>query len=91
MRMASVNITIPDDLLAEARAARLNVSRLAAAALGEELDRRAKIAELDRYLRELEAELGPVSADEQGAARDWADQRLGDPGEVDSSGAVHTV
>lgn len=52
MRMARVNITVPDDLLSRARAAGLNVSRVAAAALSEELDQRAKTAELDRYLRE---------------------------------------
>lgn len=91
MRMARVNITIPDEVLAEARAARLNVSRLAASALGEELERRAKVAALDRYLRELEAELGPVSANEQAAARKWADQRLGDPGKVDSSDTARTA
>jgi len=91
MRMARVNITIPDEVLAEARAARLNVSRLAASALGEELERRAKVAALDRYLRELEAELGPVSANEQAAAREWADQVLGDPGKVDSSDTARTA
>jgi hypothetical protein len=79
MRMARVNITIPDELLASARAAELNVSRLAAFALSEELDRRAKITALDNYLQELEAELGPTSAAEQAAAQDWADRLLGDP------------
>lgn len=74
MRMARVNITVPDEILARARAARLNVSRLSAAALVAELDRLAKIAELDRYLQELDAELGPISAEEQHAAREWADQ-----------------
>ena len=48
MRMARVNITLPDDLLSQARAAGLNVSRLAAAALAEELDRRAKLQLRDR-------------------------------------------
>jgi Arc/MetJ family transcription regulator len=75
MRMARVNITVPDDVLAQARAAGLNVSRLAASALVEELDRRAKVAELDAYLAELDAEFGPVPAEEQVAAADWA-QRL---------------
>jgi hypothetical protein len=79
MRMARVNITIPDDLLNRARAAGVNVSRLSAAALAEELDRQAKIAELDIYLRELDAELGPVPHDEQVAAREWADQLLDAP------------
>jgi len=74
MRMARVNITVPDELLDRAREAGLNVSRLAAAALAEELDRRAKLAELDTYLAELEAELGPITAAEQAAAREWADR-----------------
>lgn len=72
MRMARVNISVPDDLVERARAAGLNVSRLAAAALSEELDRRAKLAALDAYLDELDAELGPVSADESRAAAAWA-------------------
>lgn len=73
MRMARVNITIPDELLEQARAAGLNVSRLAAAALAEELDRRARIAALDAYLAELEAEFGPVPDAELQAAAAWAD------------------
>ena len=76
MRMARVNITLPDDLLNQARAAGLNVSRLAAAALAEELDRRAKIGELDAYLADLDNELGPVPQHELRDARDWADAVL---------------
>jgi Arc/MetJ family transcription regulator len=74
MRMARVNITVPDELLAQARAAGLNVSRLAASAVTEELDRLAKIAMLDTYLAELDAELGPVGEEEATAARTWAEQ-----------------
>ena len=74
MRMARVNITVPDELLSQARAAGLNVSRLAASAVAEELDRLAKIAELDSYLAELEAELGPLREQEVAAARKWADE-----------------
>ena len=59
MRMARVNITIPDELLDQARAAGLNVSRLAAAALADELDRRAKNSGLDAYLADLDAGPGP--------------------------------
>ena len=76
MRMARVNITLPDDLLSQARAAGLNVSRLAAAALAEELDRRAKIDELDAYLADLDNELGPVPQHELRAAQEWADAIL---------------
>ena len=72
--MARVNITLPDNLVRQARAAGLNVSRVAAAALGEELDRQAKIAALNTYLEELDEELGPVPEDESRAAREWADR-----------------
>ena len=78
MRMARVNVAIPDDLLARARAAGVNVSRVSASALSEELDRRARIAALDSYLAELDATLGPVSAVEQSDARAWADAAFGD-------------
>ena len=76
MRMARVNITVPDDLLGRAKAAGLNVSRLAAAALAAELERRAKVAELDAYLADLDAEFGPIPQQESIAAREWADQVL---------------
>lgn len=76
MRMARVNITVPDLLMEQARAAGLNVSRLAAAALAEELDRRTRIAELDAHLAALEAEHGPIPQAEIDAARAWADRTL---------------
>jgi hypothetical protein len=76
MRMARVNITLPDDLLNQARAAGLNVSRLAAGAVAEELDRRVKLSELDSYLADLENQLGPVPQHELRAAREWADAVL---------------
>lgn len=90
MRMARVNITVPDDLLDRARAAGLNVSRLTASALSEELDRRAKIAALDSYLQELEAELGPISSGEQDAAQQWADRVLEASGQPRSGRATRT-
>jgi post-segregation antitoxin (ccd killing protein) len=74
--MARVNITVPDELLDQARAAGMNVSRLAAAALAEALDRRARIAELDAYLADLDSELGPLSQHEMAAAQEWADRVL---------------
>jgi hypothetical protein len=82
MRMARVNITIPEELLDQARAAGVNVSRLAAAALAEELDRRTKLAELDAYLAELDGELGPVPQHELRAAREWADAIPSPPGDA---------
>lgn len=64
MRMARVNITVPDELLARARAEGLNVSAAAAAGLADELERIDKNAELDRWLAEMEAEHGPSTPEE---------------------------
>lgn len=77
MRMARVNITMPDDLYAEAKRAGLNVSQVAQRAVAAELTRLAKVAELDAYLAELDAELGPISDTDQAAAKAWADRVLG--------------
>jgi len=87
MRMARVNITIPDELLEHARAAGLNVSRFAAAALVEELDRRAKVAALDAYLAEMDAELGPVPDAEREEAAAWADGLMAGLPSVKGAGA----
>jgi post-segregation antitoxin (ccd killing protein) len=76
MRMARVNITVPDELLERVRRADLNVSRIASAALAQELDRLAKIAELDQYLASLNEELGPPSEEEVAEARLWVDELL---------------
>ena len=76
MRMARVSITVPDELLGRVKAAGLNVSRVATAGLAEELDRRAKLADLDTCLAELDAEFGLITAEEQAAAREWADRVL---------------
>jgi len=77
MRMARVNITMPDDLYHEVRGAGLSISQIAQAAVGAELNRLAKIAELDAYLAELEAELGPTTDAERAAAAEWAERALG--------------
>jgi hypothetical protein len=74
MRMARVNISLPDDLYDEARRARLNVSRLAAAALSAELGRRAKAAALGTYLAQLDTELGPILPEDRDRAAEWAAQ-----------------
>lgn len=68
---------MPDDVYRQARQAGLNISQLARGAVGVELDRLAKIAALDEYLAELDAELGPVSEAERLEASDWADRVLG--------------
>ncbi len=76
MRMARVNITVPDGILQAARAAGLNVSRLATAALAEELDRQRKVTALDAYLAEMQAALGPIGVEEAAAAERWVDSVL---------------
>jgi post-segregation antitoxin (ccd killing protein) len=50
MRMARVNVYLPDDLAQEARAAGLNISRVAQEALSSSLAR----SETDRWLDRLE-------------------------------------
>lgn len=77
MRMARVNITMPDDLHAEAKRAGLNISQVAQQAVAAELTRLAKVAELDAYLAELDAELGPISDRDRADAKAWADKVLG--------------
>lgn len=74
--MARVNITVPDEVIERARAAGLNVSRVATAALVDELDRRSKIEALDAYLLQLERELGPISVEEQADAAEWVERML---------------
>jgi post-segregation antitoxin (ccd killing protein) len=78
-RMARVRITVADDRLERARTAGLNVSQTAAEALADELERRAKIADLDRLLAEWSAELGSLSDDERDEARAWVDRALPEP------------
>ena len=60
--MARRNISLPDDLDEQARRARLNVSALAQRAVAAELDRRERMARLDAWLDELDAEHGEPSA-----------------------------
>ena len=72
MRMAKVSVSIPDEVVTAAKSAGLNISRLATLALVDELDRLAKVAALDAYLEELEAELGPISDAEADEAARWA-------------------
>lgn len=77
MRMARVNISISDQLLNHAKAAGLNISRLAGKAISDELNRLSKRAEFKAYLDDLDAELGPISPEEEAAAEEWANQVLG--------------
>ena len=69
--MARRNISLPDDLDEQARRARLNVSALAQRAVAAELDRRERMARLDAWLDELDAEHGAPSAKAMAEARKW--------------------
>lgn len=77
MRMARVNITMPDDLHVRAKRAGLNISQVAQQAVAGELARLAKVAELDAYLAELDAELGPITDTDRAEAKAWVDKVLG--------------
>jgi len=66
--MARVNISLPDELHRRAKEAGLNISKLTRDAIIQELERLAKTAALDEYLAELEAELGPISPEDQARA-----------------------
>jgi post-segregation antitoxin (ccd killing protein) len=77
VRMTRVNITMPDELYIRAKQSGLNVSQIAQRGVSAELSRLTKLAELDAYLAELEAERGPTSEEERAGAKAWADQALG--------------
>ncbi len=76
VRMARVNVTIPDEVIERARAAGVNVSRVATEALLDELDRREKRRSLDEHLAEMDRRLGPVSSGKVAEAVAWADEIL---------------
>ncbi len=69
--MARRNISLPDDLDDLARQARLNVSALTQRAVAQELDRQARMVQLDVWLDELDADQGVPSPDAMAAARNW--------------------
>src|SRR5207245_1469887 len=69
--MARRNISLPDELDDQARAARLNVSALAQRAVAEELDRRQRMAALDAWLDDLDAAHGAPSAKARAKAEAW--------------------
>ncbi len=80
MRMARVNITVPDAVLARAREAGLNVSRLATATLEDELLKRDKIVAFDEYMAEIHAAQGPIPQAELIEAQRWVDAILAEAG-----------
>lgn len=75
--MDRVNISIPEELHRRAKEAGLNISKLTRAAIIQELERLAKIEAFDRYLAELEAELGSPTDEQVAEAKAWADEVFG--------------
>jgi len=75
--MTRVNVSIPDEVVLAAKAAGLNVSRLATAALVEALERFDKVADLDRYLTSLDEQVGLIGDSELVSASAWADAAFG--------------
>lgn len=71
--MARVNVYVPDDLAARARAAGLNVSAVAQAAIRAELERNAT----DAWLRDLPRPSGRVRHEAVQAALDEARAQFG--------------
>lgn len=67
--MPRMQVYLPDDLYKAVKKRKLAASELLQKAVREELRRRDVLAETDRYLRELEAELGPPTEAELAHAR----------------------
>jgi post-segregation antitoxin (ccd killing protein) len=82
MRMARVNVYLPDDLAQQARAAGLNISKVTQAALSSTLARN----ETDRWLDRLErSPRVDVAHDSVIQAIEEARSELGEPGEPAST------
>lgn len=75
--MRRVNISLPDELYRRAKEEGINISQLTQQALADEVDRRDKIAGVDQYLAELEAEEGPMDPQKLAEAMAWADRVFG--------------
>ena len=63
--MARMQVYLPDDLYEQVKAQGLPASELLQKAVRAELRRRDLLAETDRYLAELIAEVGPPTAAER--------------------------
>lgn len=76
MRMARVNVYLPDKLFKRAKHAKLSVSELSQRAIREELLRRERMQALEEFVGALEDEQGPATPDESAAAETWAAEVL---------------
>lgn len=79
VRMARINISVPDDLATEAKAAGINISEVTRRALAHELRRQALDEEWDDYIAEVEAEFGPGTPEEIARSEAWAERVFGPP------------
>lgn len=74
VRMARVNISIPEELLARARARKLDISEVARRALETDLRRLDNADGMAMLQAEMEADLGVPTDEEMAEARAWADR-----------------
>jgi hypothetical protein len=72
MRMARMQLYLPDDLYALVKARRLRASELFQDAVRAEVRRQDLQSEADRYVSELVAEIGPPTAEQYARAHDVA-------------------
>jgi post-segregation antitoxin (ccd killing protein) len=87
MRMARVNVYLPDELHQRAKRARLSVSELCQRAVQEELLRRERLRALERFNEELVERQGPAEPAEIARAEAWVDEVLGAAGRAHAPAA----
>jgi post-segregation antitoxin (ccd killing protein) len=71
--MPRVNVYLPEALHRRAKKARLNLSEVCQAAIEVELQRRARLRALERFVEQLEDRFGPATAEEVADAERWVD------------------
>jgi hypothetical protein len=72
MRMARVNVYLPDALYEEAKGLGLPVSELTQSAIRQALDQRGRLAALQQFLNDLTETQGPATDAEIAEADTWA-------------------
>lgn len=73
-RMPRMQVYLPADLYEQVKQRGLPASELLQKAVAAEVRRQDKVAELDRYLEELRAEVGPPSERGLAEAEAWAER-----------------
>lgn len=76
-RMPRLQVYLPDDLYRELKARRLKASELLQEAVRIEVQRLQRIEGIEQYIAELEAEVGPPSAEDEAYAAALVDRLLG--------------